>query len=1157
MQTLHPLTIFTFKKCLAFLIFTIGLSANSYLASMDLTNEHRLNTEEFLPIVDCDNNILTNPDFENGNVSAWEGAGQYAETGSDRYISVCNNGTNARQTQQASAGETYNLSLMARKSSGANGVVRLKFLSGSYQPLLEEFIGINSTSFQNVSTSATAPSGTAFVEVSLIKDSGSGCVDADDWCLTDGGGGGGGNGPDLNLARLLNLPNNADLGAVVSFNFDIINSGDEAVSGNYSIGAYLSNDSNFGNGDVRVGEVNTGNTAIGTISNVQGAITVPANQATGSYFLILKADDGEVITESNESNNFLSGNIFINGDGGGGDGPTISLTTPSLNVNGPFQVTATYSENVTGFTLAEIQVNNGTKSNAQKISDAVYRWTVNPTISSGTVTVLVLANSAHNSAGEGNQESNLLSVTVGDGEDLADLEITNVNLSQYTANPGDDIGVFIDAASLGAPFDLDLSGGYFLAYFLSADGDLSGNDPNIGGSLQRTLGSQIGVGVTIPENTPPGQYVVIVEADIRDGSPESNLENNIAVTERRITIVEPGADDCGFLNTYDVPRSSFTPYTSSGGSSGFSFAAISGSIFSPALERSVAIIDRDGSLSSYTTEEVPTGYPSQLGNYVLQVEGVDETTYDLLTLGFGGAILDRRTFNLSPSNSNYGGSIGSFNIIELEDRSVIAVSVYTDRTNGRQFPFVIKIDRFGNEAFETELPEVQNFTSINPLAIGQNNDVYVRYNLPGRVGQINKVSFIDGSLLWEGPRVGDLVSNRINTPVESVDGSALYVPIYNDPFATIGKYDAATGAEIFRDNAGALLGSDSDGFFGRNVQLLPTSDGGVVVGYNFDSPVSGEEGYEYGKLDANGNVVYTDKLPFLYNLTPVFEVENGGIIFTGVREGQLAIARITAAGALEPDCDTGGGGDGIDLELGSVASNLNPPQWSFFSVTFTLTNNGTENESGIEVEVPLSATTGLVFKGGDEFEASQGSFSPYGNNVWNVGSLSAGSTATLTVNYFISINSLSSIFAQVIAQDGQDIDSSPNNNTSNSASEDDETGLTLNRSAAAARAAFGESQNEYDLKNQIRNFKILKTYPSLTANDTRVVLNSKMETEMTIKIYNSSGVEVTQQNVHVIEGVNDIQIKASNFQSGMYNVMLFPEEGSTRPLMTRFVKQGL
>ncbi|MEL6926785.1 MAG: CARDB domain-containing protein, partial [Bacteroidota bacterium] len=177
-------------------------------------------------------------------------------------------------------------------------------------------------------------------------------------------------------------------------------------------------------------------------------------------------------------------------------------------------------------------------------------------------------------------------------------------------------------------------------------------------------------------------------------------------------------------------------------------------------------------------------------------------------------------------------------------------------------------------------------------------------------------------------------------------------------------------------------------------------------------------------------------------------------------------------------------GEGVDISLAAAASNNTPPQWTFFSIELVVSNEGSESASGVQVQIPV--VDGIKLKGGDEFDATQGSFQAYGNRKWNVGSLPAGQSATIVLNYFNTTTSPVSVFAQLTDLAEADTDSTPDNNTSGTPTEDDEVAVLLN----AAASNRGRSLAAPGLETQVLDFRILKVYPSLTANDTRIVLNS-------------------------------------------------------------------
>ena len=140
-------------------------------------------------VVTCQNNILQNPGLESG-LTGWEGKGEVgapANSGT-KTLKVCIAGEKAFQTRAAQAGKTYRLNVIAKKDVNTEGVIGFKFLSSSFIPLLHIYQGIPTNEYFTISKTGTAPAGTAYVEISLIKDDGLGCLYADDWCLSESGG---------------------------------------------------------------------------------------------------------------------------------------------------------------------------------------------------------------------------------------------------------------------------------------------------------------------------------------------------------------------------------------------------------------------------------------------------------------------------------------------------------------------------------------------------------------------------------------------------------------------------------------------------------------------------------------------------------------------------------------------------------------------------------------------------------------------------------------------------------------------------------------------------------------------------------------------------------------------------------------------------------
>ncbi len=133
---------------------------------------------------------------------------------------------------------------------------------------------------------------------------------------------------------------------------------------------------------------------------------------------------------------------------------------------------------------------------------------------------------------------------------------------------------------------------------------------------------------------------------------------------------------------------------------------------------------------------------------------------------------------------------------------------------------------------------------------------------------------------------------------------------------------------------------------------------------------------------------------------------------------------------------TPSGGNNIDLELSLAQNTANPAIYSHYTTTATLLNKGPQTATGVKVK--WMKPTGVVYTGGNEYVASQGSFNPNGDQVWTVGSIPANGSATLTVSYFLLQNGSPVTYAQVTAADQTDVDSQPNNGTPPTPIQDDE-----------------------------------------------------------------------------------------------------------------------
>ncbi len=140
----------------------------------------------------------------------------------------------------------------------------------------------------------------------------------------------------------------------------------------------------------------------------------------------------------------------------------------------------------------------------------------------------------------------------------------------------------------------------------------------------------------------------------------------------------------------------------------------------------------------------------------------------------------------------------------------------------------------------------------------------------------------------------------------------------------------------------------------------------------------------------------------------------------------------------------GGAGTGADLSLAFVGNPDGATIYERFQVTLSISNAGPARATGVVVSVPFAQGMGAVYVGGNESVASQGSHDPYYTQVWSVGDLAAGASATLQLNLFRLAGEVPPVYAQVTASNQADPDSTPGNGTPPRVNEDDEASTAGN-----------------------------------------------------------------------------------------------------------------
>ncbi|MBN2098609.1 MAG: hypothetical protein JW753_03330 [Dehalococcoidia bacterium] len=157
-------------------------------------------------------------------------------------------------------------------------------------------------------------------------------------------------------------------------------------------------------GDIVVGNGTAGN-LIPFNASVYNFSVTPAGQGV----ITVDVAGGVAHDAANNGNTALATQFSITFDS---DDPTVTLTstTTSPTNTSPIPMTATFSEDVTGFALGDIVVGNGTVSGFEAVTPAEYIFSITPN-GEGIVTVNVAAGVAQDGTGHDNSAAAQYSIT--------------------------------------------------------------------------------------------------------------------------------------------------------------------------------------------------------------------------------------------------------------------------------------------------------------------------------------------------------------------------------------------------------------------------------------------------------------------------------------------------------------------------------------------------------------------------------------------------------------------------------------------------------------------------------------------------------------------------------------------------------------------------
>lgn len=229
------------------------------------------------------------------------------------------------------------------------------------------------------------------------------------------------------------------------------------------------------------------------------------------------------------------------------------------------------------------------------------------------------------------------------------------------------------------------------------------------------------------------------------------------------------------------------------------------------------------------------------------------------------------------------------------------------------------------------------------------------------------------------------------------------------------------------------------------------------------------------------------------------------------------------------------GSTNIDLEATMTSSGTSVAPWTNVDFTLEVTNNGAAAASGVIADFPVP--NGMAFTSKTE---SQGSYNLW-FQTWDIGVLQPGETATLSLTLF-TLNPGTDVvaYAEVIAANETDVDSTPSNGNGTSAVEDDEATFTLSNGSSG-----GKGDLDSNIIGESSLLTVSRMYPMPTRDFVNVIFTSQAEL-IDVVLYDYSGRILHSYTLEVAQGENITQVDLSAYPAGWYFVSMETEEGSVR-----------
>jgi len=518
-------------------------------------------------------------------------------------------------------------------------------------------------------------------------------------------------------------------------------------------------------------------------------------------------------------------------------------------------------------------------------------------------------------------------------EDVVDVVITGGNPNRPNLNTNNLVvpATATEGSVMHFTFNLNNNGTVAAtgSYVINIYANNGGNSTLVG--QVPTGNTPIGTIANVPgavdlSGLDPGNYTLLVRTDDTNQIVESNENDNDSSASFTIQPSNP-TDACGFLNidiatstNYDVSNCSAEELSDKfrftcDGSGGFGVDPV-------ILELD---IDKNGDLLSLSNRPASEAVPQDF----IDVEVNEDKDLEVsLTRGGTDDVIWTRTVTLELG--------GAFEVTDLvvTNGSAVYDGFFVAGTVVVQDPavgdnvfvqYTIKLDENGTVEHVKVLDNIPGFDFLFRLSSSYTTSGGYVFDM----FQPNLLSFIKfsetGELLWRYSFASDLPSNSLREIELSEDEQFIYAVNRNNQQAFIDKVNTVTGELVYKLRVRDVLG----GNFRQKIEgIYLTDDGGLITGItsNDFGPVG--EVFNYGKIDANGNAVWTNQFDGNTSFEPLLQTSDGGFLWLAKEgsfpETDFSVLKITSEGLLTPACDGEENGTeiGCDLSYTTNGGNL-------------------------------------------------------------------------------------------------------------------------------------------------------------------------------------------------------------------------------------------